>query len=69
MATTPTAGAPTRLPAESLFDQELDRIRAQRSKLKDRHATALSALMTERDDLRGVSAMADLVDDAVRWSA
>ncbi len=30
---------------------------------------ALTALMDERDDLRGVHALADYFDDAVRWSA
>ena len=29
----------------------------------------LTHLLTEREDLRGVHAVADLLDDAVRWSA
>ncbi|ANH37951.1 hypothetical protein I601_1516 [Nocardioides dokdonensis FR1436] len=37
--------------------------------LRDRHTAGLTRLMTSRDDLRGVHALADLVDDAVRWSA
>lgn len=40
----------------------------QRS-LKFRHASALTKLMDERQDLRGVHVFADFVDDSVRWSA
>jgi hypothetical protein len=50
-------------------DRDLDRIRDQRIALRLRHSKALSALMEERSDLRGVHALADFVDDAVRWSA
>ncbi len=41
----------------------------QRITLRLRHAQALTALLEERTDLRGVHAFADHVDDAVRWSA
>ena len=51
------------------LDTELDRIRAQRAAIKDRHSQALSRLMTEREDLKGVHALADLVSDSLRWSA
>ncbi len=51
------------------FDTELERIRAQRATLKDRHSQALSRLMAEREDLKGVHALADLVSDSLRWSA
>ncbi|CAN5291404.1 MAG: hypothetical protein ACSLEW_03505 [Nocardioides sp.] len=61
MAITPQ-GAP-------IADAELDRISQQRNSLKQRHSQALVRLMTEREDLRGVHALADLVDDSVRWSA
>ena len=37
--------------------------------LKFRHASALTKLMEERQDLRGVHVFADFVDDSVRWSA
>ena len=50
-------------------DTELERIRAQRAALKDRHSQALFRLMAEREDLRGVHALADLVSDSLRWSA
>ncbi len=42
---------------------------AQRERLQTRHAQALTLLMEARDDLRGVHALADFVDDAVRWTA
>ena len=57
-----------REPAHDL-DTQLDRIRAQRAAIKDRHSQALSRLMTEREDLKGVHALADLVSDSLRWSA
>jgi len=51
------------------LDTQLERIRAQRAALKDRHAQALTRLMAEREDLKGVHALADLVSDSLRWSA
>lgn len=51
------------------LDQRIDRAVAQRHKLKTRHANALSRLMDEREDLRGVLPLADLVDEALRWTA
>lgn len=50
-------------------DMELDRIAQQRNSLKSRHASALSKLMIEREDLRGTYAFADFVDESMRWSA
>ena len=50
-------------------DDDLDRQRAQRDALRLKHAHRLSRLMAVRDDLRGVHALADLVDDGVRWTA
>lgn len=46
-----------------------DRLTAQRTALELRHSQALARLMQEREDLRGVHALADLVDDSLRWSA
>jgi hypothetical protein len=57
-----------REPAPDL-DTELERIRAQRGALKDRHSQALNRLLAEREDLKGVHALADLVSDSLRWSA
>lgn len=51
--------------AESRDQRVLD----QRARFRTRHARALTDLMGQRDDLRGVHALADLVDDAVRWTA
>ena len=51
------------------MDAQLERIRAQRAALKDRHSQALARLMAEREDLKGVHALADLVSDSLRWSA
>ena len=51
------------------LDSELDRIRSQRAALKDRHSQALARLLAEREDLKGVHALADLVSDSLRWSA
>ena len=51
------------------MDTQIERIRAQRAELKDRHSKALSRLMAERADLQGVHALADLVSDSLRWSA
>ena len=51
------------------IDTQLERIRAQRAELKNRHTQALSRLMAQREDLYGVHALADLVSDSLRWSA
>ncbi|GAB2870673.1 hypothetical protein [Nocardioides pacificus] len=50
-------------------DLELEHIRRQQITQHSRHTQALTSLMDNRQDLRGVYAMADLVDDFVRWSA
>ncbi len=51
------------------LDDRLERIRQQRAALKDRHQQALARLMAEREDLKGVHPLADLVSDSLRWSA
>ena len=51
------------------IDRDAERIRALRNELRARHARALTTLMDQREDLRGVHALADFVDDSVRWSA
>ena len=61
---TTTEREPTRDP-----DVRLERIRARRSALELRHSEALARLLAEREDLRGVHALADLVSDSLRWSA
>ena len=37
--------------------------------LATRHKHGVSSLLADRDDLRGVYAFADVVDESVRWSA
>ena len=57
-------------PTRSHPVETLDAAReAKRKALRDRHSQALVRLMGERADLRGVHALADLVEDSVRWSA
>ena len=51
------------------IDRDAERLRAQRAALEARHSAALIRLMDERAELRGVHALADFVDDSVRWSA
>ena len=48
---------------------ELELLKRRRDEIRARHAAALGSLMAQRDDLRGVYAFADYLDDAVRWSA
>jgi hypothetical protein len=57
------------MPYQRPTTTDLDRLREQRERLETRHAQGLTRLMEDRADLRGVHALADLVDDAVRWSA
>ncbi|GAB3195780.1 hypothetical protein GCM10027062_03460 [Nocardioides hungaricus] len=49
--------------------REQDRLRERRAALRVRHTQALTSLMEERADLKGVHALADYFDEAVRWSA
>jgi hypothetical protein len=51
------------------IQRDLDKLRAQREALQTRHSAKLTSLMETREDLRGVHALADFVDDYVRWSA
>jgi hypothetical protein len=50
-------------------EDEIETLRDKRAALRVRHAKGLATLMNQRDDLRGVHALADFVDDAVRWTA
>ncbi len=49
--------------------ETLDQRRQARALLKTRHAQSLTRLMDQRNDLRGVHALADFVDESVRWTA
>ena len=64
-----TATTTTTTTTATTAEQELDQLRERRVALRVRHAQALTALMDERADLKGVHAFADYVDEAVRWSA
>lgn len=48
---------------------ESDQLLERRVALRLRHTQALTSLMEERADLKGVVPLADYFDDAVRWSA
>lgn len=48
---------------------DFDNVLERRHAFKSRHAESLTKLMEQRGDLRGVHALADLVDDAIRWTA
>ena len=56
-------------PVRGISDKPANKVAEQRAALRVRHAQKLTALMEEREDLRGVHALADFVDDYVRWSA
>jgi hypothetical protein len=67
LITTPDPEAP--MDEQSTPDTPIDRVAEQRALLRLRHSAALTSLMVERTDLRGVHALADTIDDAIRWSA
>ncbi len=48
---------------------ETARTSAERREARTGFFAARGALLAERDDLRGVSAFVDYLDDTVRWSA
>jgi hypothetical protein len=60
---------PGRRIASGKPDDTVDRSLERRAALRNRHAQGLTQLMEQRTDLRGVHALADFVDDAVRWTA
>lgn len=46
-----------------------ERLRDARHRRQARHSYGLAQLLTEREDLRGVYAPADLVNEGMLWSA
>ena len=61
-------------PLTAFRDQDVEeravrRAERLRERPQNRHSHALTRLMDTRRDLRGVHALADFVDDSVRWSA
>ncbi|WP_300390670.1 hypothetical protein [uncultured Nocardioides sp.] len=69
--TTPVTASTTASTPASTTDLKTaaDKLGEQRAALRLRHSQRLTALMETRRDLRGVHALADFVDDSVRWSA
>jgi hypothetical protein len=55
-------------PMTVVIEQQYPISAAQRD-LASRHLQAVSSLYSVRADLRGVYAFADVVEEAVRWSA
>jgi hypothetical protein len=55
-------------PMAVLIEHDYPRSAAQRD-LASRHLQGVSSLYAVRGDLRGVYAFADIVEEAVRWSA
>lgn len=51
------------------LDRKLEAIRLARQRQEARHASGLTTLLTDRGDLRGVHALADLVGERVAWCA
>lgn len=68
MTTSPTPTPPS-TPPLALVPGEFERRQDARTELRSRHAERLTRLLADRSDLRGVHALADLVDDSVRWTA
>jgi len=54
---------------EQDFDHRLEQIRAARERQEARHASGLFTLLSDRDDLRGVHALADMVGERALWCA
>jgi len=56
-------------PMTVLIEQDPPRVAAAQRDLASRHLQGVSSLYAVRADLRGVYAFADVVEEAVRWSA
>jgi hypothetical protein len=50
------------------IDRELERWEARREQTTNRYAFAVSALLAQRPELRGISPLADTVEESVRWA-
>ena len=51
-----------------VVDVELARWEARRTETTTRYASRVSALLAKRPELRGISPLADTVEEAVRWA-
>ena len=56
-------------PMTVLVEQRLPARARRQADLASRHLQGVSSLYAARDDLRGVYAFADVVEESVRWSA
>jgi len=52
----------------TFIDTELDLWEDWRRSTTSRHAAAVTVLLTSRPELRGVSPLADTVEESVRWA-
>jgi hypothetical protein len=52
----------------NLIDRELELWETRREQTTTRYASAVSALLAQRPELRGISPLADTVEESVRWS-
>lgn len=66
---TATVTSATATAAASAAGTATDQLLERRAALRVKHTQALTSLMEERADLKGVHALADYFDEAVRWSA
>jgi hypothetical protein len=56
-------------PATRVLDDRTARLVAARANFRDRQTAGLTELLERRPELRGLHALADFLDDSVRWSA
>ena len=54
---------------EESANRMVDRLSASRTQRQARHAYGVTELFRDRDELRGVYAPADLVEEFTRWCA
>jgi hypothetical protein len=50
------------------FDTELAQWEARRDQTTTRYASAVSTLLAQRPELRGISPLADTIEESVRWA-
>jgi hypothetical protein len=53
---------------DTVVDVELERWEARRTETTVRYASRVTALLASRPDLRGISPLADSVEEATRWA-
>ena len=53
----------------SPLEESAEEVAERHRELTIRHWRSVATLLEQREELRGVCAMADLIHDAVRWAA